>query len=122
MNYFTFPGIPTHFSEFDAKNLVCKEWGVTKEQLDSKSRIRRLAEARQFYCWLMTCKSRQTLKEIGYSIGKRDHSTVIHSKRTTNSMLETDANFYERIRRLLAGYGMKLEEKETEEGMIYLAI
>lgn len=60
--------------------------------LTSKRRFREIAELRFIYCFL----SRQLgfrLKEIGRSLGNKDHTTIIHSLKTFTDLMETSENF-----------------------------
>lgn len=58
-----------------------------------KSRKRKLSEARKLYCYFMRTKLKWELKEIGETIGGRDHTTVIHNINVYKDLYETDDEF-----------------------------
>jgi len=57
----------------------------------TKNRLREVVFARQIFCYLEQKynKNNFTLSRIGKLI-KKDHSTVLHSIKTVNNLLETD--------------------------------
>mgnify|MGYP003335324694 CR=1 FL=1 len=61
-------------------------------KLQSKDRYRELVELRNIYCFLARQLS-YSLVNIGASLGKRDHTTVIHSITCFKNLLETDEGF-----------------------------
>ena len=73
--------------------VICGLSGLTKEQLMARSRKRELMEYRQMAGYLMCMHTGLTLKAIGYHLGNRDHSTVIHARDTVSDLLETNAEF-----------------------------
>ena len=58
-----------------------------------KSRKRKLSEARKLYCYFMRTKLKWELREIGETIGGRDHTTVIHNINVYKDLYETDDDF-----------------------------
>jgi len=70
---------------------VSEHYGVTVEQLLSKTRRQSVANARQVAMYLSKRLTTQSLKAIGLHFGNRDHSTVLHAlhsveaKRMANS-------------------------------------
>jgi len=79
---------------------VAKEWGVTPEGLRSKTRTKNLTVPRQVAMHLMRELLGMQLVEIGATFGGRDHSTVIHSLERVSEMLEGDANFTARVKKV----------------------
>jgi hypothetical protein len=61
-------------------------------RLQSKDRYRELVELRNIYCFLAR-QLNYSLVNIGASLGKRDHTTVIHSITCFKNLLETDEGF-----------------------------
>lgn len=59
--------------------IVCKFYGVKKEDLLARKRTKNIAEARQIAMYLMTEYLNIPLESIGNIFGK-DHSTVIYAK------------------------------------------
>lgn len=77
--------------------------GISKEELESKSRKQPVVFARFIAMYLIKSRTKLTLKQIG-DIFYRDHSTVINAVNTTNDLLETHKEFrkmYERIEKNL---------------------
>ena len=55
-------------------------FGVTRDELISSSRTRRIAEARQTAAWVLRrAYPSLSLEEIGRVLGGRDHTTIIYS-------------------------------------------
>lgn len=75
------PFLPTVYGK--VRSLSCKE------------RIREAVELRNIYCYLAK-KMGYSLKEIGRTIGKRDHTTVIHNIRSFNNLMETNEMYREK--------------------------
>ena len=79
---------------------VAKEWGVTVDGLQSKSRTKHLTVPRQVAMHLMRELLGMQLVEIGAAFGGRDHSTVIHSLEKVTETLAIDQSFQSRVERL----------------------
>ncbi len=79
---------------------VAREWGVTAEGLQAKSRSRAVTVPRQVAMFLARELLGLQLVEIGQAFGGRDHSTVIHSLERVSSSLSEDAEFRARVERL----------------------
>lgn len=70
--------------------VVCEVFGVTPEQVKSRTRLKQITYARHAYCHLASSVDpMSTLQSIGKTIG-RDHSTVINSINKCNNLRETD--------------------------------
>ncbi len=59
---------------------VCREYGVTLEQLRGPQRARRFARPRQAAMWRLATAGRWSLPQIGQYLGNRDHTTVLHGR------------------------------------------
>lgn len=71
---------------------------VTKvpiHMLGHKTRSRPVSNARHIYCYQMRDKTNWSLKEIGASIGGRDHTTILHSVKVYHDLNETEHSFFE---------------------------
>ena len=79
--------------------------------LVSKTRIREVTELRHIFCYIAKCMHFKMVT-IGEFLGKRDHSTVIHSIRTFENLHATDPIFREKYERV------KKHIKETYESSI----
>lgn len=72
------------------QRIVCEYYNINIEQLHTKTRERIIVQARQithYFAYKMTNKD---LREIGKTIGKKNHATVIHSRKVVNNLMETD--------------------------------
>ena len=74
-------------------NFVCKEMNVSERQLLGKSRIMQVALARQIVMYFCKELTDTSLSNIGLNIGKRDHSTVVHSYKNIERKIKEDAAF-----------------------------
>ena len=52
-----------------------------------------LVDIRRIYCYQVRDKLGWSLKEIGLSIGKRDHTTIIHNIKTYLDIYDTEDEF-----------------------------
>jgi chromosomal replication initiator protein len=64
--------------------------GVSYIDISSKYRDRPFCEARKMYCYFVKEKLGLSLKEIGRSIGNRDHTTVIHNISVYKDLYSTE--------------------------------
>lgn len=69
--------------------LVSETTGVHFKSMAAKDRHRNLVDARIIAMWLIRNMTRHSLLEIGRMFN-RDHTTVIHSLRTLENLMETD--------------------------------
>ena len=88
--------------------------GITVDQIKSKSRVREVTQIRQLLCYLAGELTNDSLKQIGRFIN-RDHSTVIHSKRTTLDLLETDRKVRNKFYPILAYFNINLKPFKTHK-------
>lgn len=75
------------------------EFGVPAAQLTSQTRRKNVAEPRHAAMYLARQLTDNSLHTIGLAFG-RDYSTVIHSVKRAEQMLETDAGFSARVESL----------------------
>jgi chromosomal replication initiator protein len=83
------------------KLLVAKHFDVPVEKLQGKTRLRDVVMARQLSMYLAKNYTNNSLKVIGDSFGGRDHSTVIHSLKTVQDLIDTDHLFKDRVNDLI---------------------
>jgi chromosomal replication initiator protein len=74
----------------DIKNAVAKRWGIRPDALTSKRRTKDVTLPRQVAMYLIREILDTSLVRIGEHFGGRDHSTVIHSVRKIEEMLQND--------------------------------
>lgn len=75
------------------KNAVCEYFNITGDDLNSPSRKRQIAQARQIAMYLSRSLTNSSLSIIGEQIGGRDHATVLHSCNTVADLMATDRVF-----------------------------
>jgi len=83
---------------------VTSYYNVKLSDLQSKRRHKSITQPRQVCMWLARKHTRFSLEEIGGYFGGRDHTTVMHSIKTVDDRISTDANFThetERIEQLI---------------------
>jgi chromosomal replication initiator protein len=73
---------------------VCEYFGISTEELVSKSRKRQIVQARQIAMYLCrTLLPNCSLSTIGAETGGKDHATVLHSCNIVSDMMATDRTF-----------------------------
>jgi len=92
--------------------IVAREYGVTVEDILSKTRHKSVAVARHVIAYLGDQMFGLGSTEIGRQLD-RDHSTIINSFEYCNNRLETDADFAERLNRIRERYEA-IETGETD--------
>ena len=97
INPYVFAGLTEgHYglkSEHYILDIVCRHFGVQKEEIASASRKRHRVLPRHIVCKLLKDYTRLSLKDIGWFMGGRDHSTIIHSIRAIENLIFTDKEF-----------------------------
>jgi chromosomal replication initiator protein len=83
------------------KNLVAKHFDIPVDKLGAKTRLREVVMARQLSMYLAKTYTNSSLKVIGDSFGGRDHSTVIHSLKTIQDLMDTDNLFKDKVNQLV---------------------
>lgn len=84
----------------DIEEVVAETYGVTVEELKSKTKTDRVASARQIAMYLACKLTDMSLPEIG-EIFKRDHATVIYARDKIEKMLHSDPFLSEQINSLI---------------------
>lgn len=74
------------------ESFVAKILDVNEAILYTKTRLRKIAQARQLIQTLAHLFTKMSTTEIGRRT-ERDHSTVLHAKKTVYNLVETDRNF-----------------------------
>jgi hypothetical protein len=83
---------------------ICQYFGVTPDDLRSKTRKREVVIPRQMAMFFCKENNLGSLKSIGRFFGGRDHSTVIHAISTVEDDFYTNAKYkktVEEVRELL---------------------
>lgn len=74
----------------EIKEAVCEYYNLDVKDIQTKSRKREVAQARQVAMYLARKYTKKSLAVIGSEIGNRDHATVLHACKTVENLIETD--------------------------------
>ena len=74
----------------EIKEAVCEYYNLEIKDIQTKSRKREVAQARQVAMYLARKYTKKSLSVIGSEIGNRDHATVLHACKTVENLIETD--------------------------------
>jgi len=94
-------------------SVVCRTYGVTFEQINVRSRKRELVEPRQIIMTMLVTMASYTAIASGEVFGRK-HSTVLSSKKSVSSLLDTDKEFRRKFIRILRNIGLRPEDIETK--------
>ena len=75
------------------QEIVSEYFQLSIEELQSKTRKRHVVQARQLAMFFAKKYTKLSLANIGKSIGKRDHATVLQACQTVDNLNETDKQF-----------------------------
>lgn len=78
------------FTTDDIKRVVCNFFNISEEVLCSSSRKQELVYVRQLTMYLANRHTEDSHVQIGKAIGGRNHSTVIHSIKQVNNLIDTE--------------------------------
>lgn len=79
-------------------NAVCRYYKVTQKDINSSSRKANIVRARQVSMYLAQKHTSMSSTQIGVAIGRRDHSTVLHSCNQIDMRIKKNPSFKEEIR------------------------
>ena len=82
------------------KRIVADYYGLTKQQLISKSRTSNIASARQIAMYLCRFIIDMPFVKIGEEFGKRDHSTVMSACRKVEANIKKDEFYRQAVNEL----------------------
>ena len=91
----------------DILEKVCQRYGVTQQQVISKSRKRDFVQVRQVSMYLAQKYTKMPASRIGQLIGGRDHSTVLHSCSAIEQRLKVDKAFREDLASIEHSFKLK---------------
>ena len=77
----------------DIKRRVAAHYGLPLIEMESARRARPIARPRQVAMYLSCRLTARSLPEIGRAFGGRDHTTVMHARRTIENLMAWDAEF-----------------------------
>lgn len=79
------------------KKCVCEFYGLTKSQIESKSRTANIANARHIAVYLCRKHLEMPFAKIGLEFGNRDHSTIMSSYEKMLKMLKEKDSFQQAL-------------------------
>ena len=89
--------------ELSVEEIVCRisqHYGVKPKEVASASRKRPIVKVRQICMYLSQKFTDCSLSQIGQRIGRRDHSTVIHSVNLVEKQMASDRDFRHEVEEL----------------------
>jgi len=97
VSYFALPGmkgkvnVPIVLNEtIRVDNIIktCSNYfRIPLDKLQSANRHRNIVVARHITMWYLLTNAKMTLSDVGRLFGNRDHTTVIHAKKSVNDSL-----------------------------------
>ena len=81
------------------KNAICKTFNVSETEIDSRSRVYRVAEARHAYVALLRELTQWPVARIARHIHRKDHGTVCNSIQRNADLCEVDWRYNQRVAR-----------------------
>ncbi len=75
------------------RDTVCEYFSLSVDAISTKSRKREVVQARQIAMYLSKQLTKNSLSSIGFTIGQRDHATVLHACKIVNDLMDIDKNF-----------------------------
>ena len=78
-------------------DLISKHFDVDNSDICGRNRNYRLTKARHMAMYLLRKEAKMGFKEIGMSLGGRDHSTVINACQKVSAMISNDSSFRNKV-------------------------
>lgn len=82
------------------KRAVCDYYGLTKAQLESKSKMSKISIGRQIAIYLCRKHLDLAFSKIGAEFGGRDHSTIMNSYEKINKFIKEDNLYATAVRQI----------------------
>ena len=89
------------------KKAVCDYYGLTKSQIESKSRTKNIANARHIAVYLCRKHLQMPFVKIGFEFGNRDHSTIMSSYDKMSKLLKEKEAFQQALLQIENKLGIK---------------
>lgn len=89
------------------KNAVCEYYGLTRTQIESKSRTKNIANARHIAIYLYRTHLEMPFAKIGFEFGNRDHSTIMSSYEKMMKLLKEKETFQQAVMQIESNLGIK---------------
>ena len=81
-------------------HVTCAEFGITRDEILSPSRLPHIAGPRQIAMHLARAHTAESLPAIARHFGGRDHTTIMRASRRVDQRLASDPDICEVVRRL----------------------
>jgi chromosomal replication initiator protein len=78
----------------------CEYFGISREEMLSKSRTRQISHARQVAMYLCRDLTDMSLPRVGAVFGGRDHTTVLHAERKIKQLMREQRQVFMQIQEL----------------------
>ncbi len=91
----------------DILEAVCRHYGVSQQNVFSKSRKREYVQVRQISMYLAQKYTKMPASRIGQLIGGRDHSTVLHSCSAVQQRMKVDKAFLDDLNSIENSFKLK---------------
>lgn len=99
---------------------VENEYGVSFAMLKEETRKREIVEPRQIIMWLLKeLRPTMSFSSVGALFNGKDHSTVIHSRKVVEQLIQTDQIFRERIFMILNNLGYRVTWDATDKRLTF---
>lgn len=85
--------------------IIAENYSITVDDIISKSRAAKFVVPRQICAYLAKQMTKNSLQDIGFKLGGRDHATVIYSVRKLEDRLAVDKKLVEEIAKLIDAVG-----------------
>ena len=82
------------------RDAVCEYFSLSVDAISTKSRKREVVQARQIAMYLSKQMTKNSLSSIGFTIGQRDHATVLHACKIVTDLMEIDKNFRSSVKEI----------------------
>lgn len=89
------------------KKGVCEYYGLTKGQIESKSRTKQIANARHIAVYLCREQLQMPFVKIGMEFGNRDHSTIMSSYEKARTLMKKDPLFQTAVSQIKTKLGIQ---------------
>ena len=89
------------------KNAGCEYYGLTRTQIESKSRTKNIANARHIAIYLCRTHLEMPFAKIGFEFGNRDHSTIMSSYEKMMKLLKEKETFQQAVMQIERNLGIK---------------
>lgn len=84
------------------RDLVCEEFCVTDDELDSHNRMRHITEARMVAMKVIVEHTDMRVSQVAYMFGKRQHQCVYNASQRIKMLCDVDPAFRRKYNRVVS--------------------